>query len=139
MTGLFSRREDPARRSEEGTAAVEAAFILPVLILVIFGATEFGTAIWQWNKMLLAVEQAGRYVMVNHASCGVSCAETQMQAVLSSASVCTTPTAGQTCVTATQSSSGSPLTMTLSANYSFNFFGLATPFTISSQTTVPLD
>jgi len=29
--------------------------------------------------------------------------------------------------------------MTLSANYSFNFFGLAAPFTISSQATVPLD
>jgi len=37
--------------------------------------------------MLLAVEQAGRYVMVNNASCDVTCAETQMQSVLSAASV----------------------------------------------------
>lgn len=115
---------------------------------MIFGASEFGTAVWQWNKMLLAVEQAGRYAMVNNSystnppGCTgtlASCTETQMQNILSGASVCTTPTAGQTCVTALQSTTGSPRTMTLSANYSFNFFGLAAPFTISSQATVPLD
>jgi len=148
MAGFLSRRKNPTRRWDEGAAAVEAAFILPVLILVIFGASEFGTAVWQWNKMLLAVEQAGRYAMVNNSystnppGCTgtlASCTEAQMQNILSGASVCTTPTAGQTCVTALQSTTGSPRTMTLSANYSFNFFGLAAPFTISSQATVPLD
>ena len=126
------------RRWDEGAAAVEAALVLPVLFLAVLGIVEFGMAVWQWNTMLLAVEQAGRYVMVNNSTCDVSCAETQMQAVLSSASVCTTPTAGQVCVSAS-TTAGTPSTMTLSAAYSFNLLSLFTPFTITSQGTVPLD
>jgi hypothetical protein len=84
--------------------------------------------------MLLAVEQAGRYVMVNNSSCDVSCAEAQMQAVLPAASVCTTPSAGQISVCASTSAG----TMTLTTAYSFNLLSLFGPFTITSQGTVPL-
>ena len=129
---------NPKRRWDEGAAAVEAAFVLPVLFLFVLGIVQFGMALWQWNTMLLAVEQAGRYVMVNNSTCGVSCAETQMQAVLSSASVCTTPTSGQMCVSAS-TAAGTPSTMTLSAAYSFSPFAFFQPFTITSQGTVPLD
>jgi Flp pilus assembly protein TadG len=139
MADFLRRLKYPKRRWDDGSTTVEAAFILPVLFLMIFGIIKFGTAFWQWNTMLLAVEQAGRYVMVNNTSCDATCAETQMQAVLSSAAVCTTPTAGQICVTASTDTTSTPNTMTLTANYSFNFFGLAGPFTISSQDTVPLD
>jgi Flp pilus assembly protein TadG len=118
--------------------AIEAALLLPVFFLTLLGIIEFGTASWQWNTMLLAVEQAGRYVMVNNSSCGVSCAETQMQAVLSAASVCTTPSTGQMCVSAS-TTAGTPSTMTLTATYSFSLLALFGPFTITSQGTVPLD
>jgi len=126
------------RRCDDGAAAVEAALVLPVLFLFVLGIVQFGMALWQWNTMLLAVEQAGRYVMINNASCGVSCAETQMQAVLSGASVCTTPTSGQMCVSAS-TTAGTPSTMTLAAAYSFNPLAFFQPFTITSQGTVPLD
>jgi Flp pilus assembly protein TadG len=123
------------RRWDEGAAAVEAAFVLPVLFLFVIGIVEFGMALWQWNTMLLAVEQAGRYVMVNNSTCDVSCAETQMQGVLSTASVCTTPTSGQICVSASTASGA----MTLTAAYNFSPFAFFSPFTITSQGTVPLD
>jgi hypothetical protein len=93
--------------------------------------------LWQWNTMALAVEQAGRYVMVNNASCDTSCAQSQMQAILPTASVCTTPTAGQICVSAS-TSAGTPSTMTLTAAYDFNLLALFGPFTITSEGTVPL-
>jgi len=139
---MLVRWQNPKPRRDEGTAAVEAALIAPVLFFAILGIVEFGTALWQWNTMLLAVEQAGRYVMVNNSSnnnssCDVSCAETQMQAVLSSASVCTTPSAGQICVSAT-TSAGTPSSMTLTTAYSFNLLSLFGPFTITSRGTVPL-
>src|SRR5215471_20094364 len=100
MSFIVKRWRHTSRRWNEGAAAVEAALVLPLLFLFIFGIIVFGMALWQWNTMLLAVEQAGRYVMVNNSTCDVTCAETQMQAVLSSASVCTTPTSGQICVSA---------------------------------------
>src|SRR5881397_627055 len=107
---MMLARRAHRRRGDEGAAAIEAALVLPVLFLFILGIVQFGMALWQWNTMLLAVEQAGRYVMINNSSCGVSCAESQMQAVLSGASVCTTPTSGQMCVSASTTAS----TMTLS-------------------------
>jgi len=134
---MFLRRQNQKVRRDEGAAAIEAALIVPVLFFVIFAIIELGIAFWQWNTMLLAVEQAGRYVMVNNSSCDVSCAETQMQAVLSSASVCTSPTTGQVCVSAS-TSAGTPSTMTLTAAYNFNLLSLFGPFTITSQGTVPL-
>ena len=134
---MFLRRQNQKVRRDEGAAAIEAALIVPVLFFVIFAVIELGIAFWQWNTMLLAVEQAGRYVMVNNSSCDVSCAETQMQAVLSSASVCTSPTTGQVCVSAS-TSAGTPSTMTLTAAYNFNLLSLFGPFTITSQGTVPL-
>src|SRR5215468_4001302 len=137
MVAIVMRPINPKRRWDEGAAAVEAAFVLPVLFLFVLGIIVFGMALWQWNTMLLAVEQAGRYVMVNNTSCDVSCAETQMQAVLSSASVCTSPTTGQVCVSAS-TSAGTPSTMTLTAAYNFNLLSLFGPFTITSQGTVPL-
>jgi len=101
MATIVKRLKNPNRRWDEGAAAIEAAFVLPLLFLFVLGIVQFGNALWQWNTMLLAVEQAGRYVMVNNSTCNASCAETQMQAVLSSAAVCTTPTSGQMCVNAT--------------------------------------
>lgn len=126
------------RGSEEGATAVEAALLLPVFFLALLGIIEFGAAFWQWNTMLLAVEQAGRYVMINYSTCGTGCAETQMQAVLPAAAVCTTPTSGQICVNAS-TTAGTPPTMTLTARYSFNLLALTGPFTITSSGTVPLD
>jgi Flp pilus assembly protein TadG len=133
--------------------AVEAAFILPVLFLLILGIIEFGIAFWQWNTMLRAIEEAGRYAMVNNSSASlpnctaatlVTNTEQEMTNILSGASVCTTPSTGQMCVSASTSADTSVTPnmciMTLTASYSFNFFGiLATPFTISSTGTVPLD
>ena len=135
---MILARRAHRRRGDEGAAAVEAALVLPVLFLFILGIVQFGMALWQWNTMLLAVEQAGRYVMINNASCGVTCAETQMQAVLSGASVCTTPTSGQMCVSAS-TTAGSPSTMTLAAAYNFSPVAFFQPLTITSQGTVPLD
>src|ERR1700746_912308 len=135
---FLTRQNNSRCRWDEGVAAVEAAFILPILFFAILGICEFGTAFGQWNTLLLAVEQAGRYVMVNNTTCDVSCAETQMQAILSSAAVCTTPSSGQICVSAS-TTAGRPSTMTLSAAYGFNLLSLFGPFTMTSQGTVPLD
>ena len=53
------------RRSwDEGAATVETAITLFLLLSLILGIIEFGTALYSYNTMQLAVEQAGRYAML---------------------------------------------------------------------------
>jgi Flp pilus assembly protein TadG len=154
---IAMQRRQPGRGGEEGATAVETAFILSVLLAMIFGVLEFGTTLFQWNTMLLAVEQAGRYVMINNKTAQLqltSDAKTQMKAVLTNATDCTVtngvpvaPTAGNVCVYA-KTTAGTPSTMTLEAIYAYDvigptasLIGLAQsgPFTVTSQATFPLD
>src|SRR5260370_33500956 len=95
------RCERQIRGWDEGAVAVEAAITFSLMLTLIFGVVGFGFALWQSNTMMLAVEQAGRYVMVNNASCNTSCALGQMQTVLTPAPPSPTPTAGHICVSAT--------------------------------------
>ena len=111
---------------------------LSVFLLFILGIVEFGTALYSWNTMQLAVEHAGRYAMVNNTTVTPAIAEAQMQTVLPTAAVCTTPSAGEICVNAS-TAAGSPPTITLTAKYNFNFLALAGSFILTSEATFPLD
>ena len=137
------RKGRPTREWDEGATAVEAAIALSLLFTLVFGIVEFGMALWQWNTMELAVLQAGRYVMVNNITCGTTCAQTQMQGVLASATAqCplpSSPAAGSWYVCATANNAGTPPTMSLSANYGFDVIGFVGPFKVTAQATVPLD
>jgi Flp pilus assembly protein TadG len=148
----------PMRGGEEGSTAIETALILSILLAMIFGVIEFGTTLFQWNTMLLAVEQAGRYVMINNTTAQPSDAKTQMKAVLTNATDCVVtngvviaPSAGNVCVYAKTTAGtppSTPNTMTLEAIYAYDVIGLtgslvglaqSGPFTVMSQATFPLD
>ena len=45
-----------------GTAMVELAIILPLLLFLLFGITELGRALYQQNMLTQAVELGGRYM-----------------------------------------------------------------------------
>ena len=138
---------------DEGAAAVEGAITIAILIAMIFGVIEFGRAAWQWNTVMLAVQEAGRYVMI-HKPCSASCAEGQMQNVLGGASQApeclisggniVSPTSNNMCVYAVSPTAS---TMTLTAIYAYSniivpagvsFGVLSGPFTVSSEATFPL-
>lgn len=133
------RLKTSERGGDAGATAVETALVISVLMLLLFGIIGFGYALWQWNTMMLAVEQAGRYVMINNNACDTGCAISQMQTVLPSASSCVNPNAGQMCVTATTTLATTPPTMTLSSAYNINLIPLIPSFTMATQTVVPLD
>jgi len=142
MMGITIGWKSPRRGWDEGSTAVEAAIVFSLLFTLIFGIVEFGMALWQWNTMELAVLQAGRFAMVNNATITSATAEAQMQAVLTSASIScplpSSPAAGSSYVCATQTA-GTPSTMSLSASYGYSIIGLAGPFKVAAQATVPLD
>jgi len=139
-------RKNRQRGWDEGATAVEAALIISVFVFLIFGILEFGMALWNWNTMVLAVEDAGRYVMVNNATPSATLeanAVSQMQTTLATApgtvsTTCTTPTADQICLSAS-TTAGTPSTMTLTAAYGFKVIGLSPTYTLTSQATFPLD
>jgi Flp pilus assembly protein TadG len=138
------------RGTEEGAAAIETAFIMPVLLLMMIGSVEFGRAFWTYNRMLLAVEEAGRYAMVyaaapsllNSTSCPSvgtvtisNCAVARANTYL--AAYGTTDVS----VSSTQDAA-TPPNLTITATCAFNFILPALlpygPINLTSQVQVPL-
>jgi Flp pilus assembly protein TadG len=159
------RRKCGLRGSEDGATAVEAALVLSAFLVTLLVIIDFAQAFFIWNTLQLVVGQVSRYVIVQNivqngipiSSCDTTCAETALQTAISrwlgvsSASICSTPTAGQYCVNAicnpsSCSSTTSTPTMTLFAQYGFKFIGLDTltgqfigTYTLAGQITVPIN
>lgn len=49
---------------QKGVAAVEFAILLPLLLLIVFGITEFGRALYAYNTLVKATRDAARYAMM---------------------------------------------------------------------------
>jgi Flp pilus assembly protein TadG len=146
-----TRRKCGLRGSEDGATAVEAAFILSIVVLAVLIIIDFGQAFFIWNSLQLVVGQTSRNVIVQNgipggSGCDATCGEAALQnaivnALGSTASICTTPTAGQYCVNATcnpascSSAAATTATMTLSALYGFKFVG---SYILVGQITVPI-
>jgi Flp pilus assembly protein TadG len=147
MSKFKIERRRSRRPHDEGAAAVEAAFTLLWLVLLIFGVTQFGTAFWQLQTMLLALEEAGRYAMVYNAGppanyCDAvtktlaNCVVDRASNILAGYAV-----SGVSFSTTTDTTT-TPHTMTIQGTYTFNFipsdllpYG---PITVSRDITVPL-
>lgn len=55
-------------RSIDGGAAVELAFVLPVLVLILLGMIEFGRLMWTKSNLQYAIEETARYAIANPAA-----------------------------------------------------------------------
>jgi Flp pilus assembly protein TadG len=52
-------------KSEKGTALVEFALVLPVLLLILFGVLDFGKAFNYWNDETHLAAEGARWAVVN--------------------------------------------------------------------------
>jgi len=52
-------------RDRSGSAMIEFAFALPILLLMVLGCIEFGRYYWIRNTLELAVEDAARFATLN--------------------------------------------------------------------------
>jgi Flp pilus assembly protein TadG len=152
-TTAATRRKRGLWGSEDGAAAVEAVLVLPIFVVMLLGIVEFAQLFFYWNTLQLVVGQTSRNVIVQNgippgSGCNATCAEAALQKAIltwlgATASICSTPTAGQYCVNAicnpvscSPTTSIPTPTMTLSALYGFNFVGT---YTLTGQITVPID
>ena len=55
----------PARRNRAGTAAVEFALVMPILLLLLGGLLEFGWAVWSDSALCNAVSQASYHAFLS--------------------------------------------------------------------------
>jgi Flp pilus assembly protein TadG len=85
-------------RNEAGTSFIEFAIAGPVVILALLGCIEFGRYFWIRNTLEYAVEEAGRYAILNK-SASESDIQTQVRNKVmgvnpSTITVAVVPTAG---------------------------------------------
>jgi hypothetical protein len=147
-TAGATRRKREVCGSEGGTTAVEAALVLPILIVVVLVIIDFAWAFFIWNTLQLVVGQASRYVMVQTsipnppgsaseecppAGSAASCAISRLTTLLPDASpnCAGAPAPGQYCVSADCKTTS----CSLSGLYGFNFVGT---YTLIGQITVPI-
>ena len=63
MPAVASRLDrQPPRRRSRGVAAVELALLITPMVLMMFGATEFGRAIYTYNTLDKTVRDAARHL-----------------------------------------------------------------------------
>jgi Flp pilus assembly protein TadG len=70
---------DRRRRSQAGTSVVEMAFVLPVLLLLVFAIGDFGIAFTRWNSLTNAVREGARAGVVFRAPCDAATVTTDIQ------------------------------------------------------------
>ena len=152
----MNSRKRSGHAADAGSAAVEAALIMSALLLAAVGAVETARALWTYNTMLIAVEQAGRYAMMyNHRPPAICVAQTQAaecpalsntplancsawyaQQVLAAYR---TPSIG---VSVAVDTTTSPATVTICASHSFDFIAPHLlpygPLGLMSSVTVPV-
>jgi Flp pilus assembly protein TadG len=140
------------RRSEEGATAVEAALVILVFVLLIFGLVQFAEIFWTWNTMILALGEGGRYAMIYNptnfpngppaSSCSVASPTLAKCAVAQANAALTTYPSLSVTVSCTAGCTGTPATMTLQGTFTFDFVAAQLlpygPITMTQQLTVPL-
>jgi Flp pilus assembly protein TadG len=61
MTRKFNQ-EFAQPTSQRGVAAVELAFILPILLIMLSGVIEYGRALWYYDALAKGARDAARYL-----------------------------------------------------------------------------
>jgi len=57
-----AQKEHPHPLDPSGQSLMELAMVLPLMLLVVFGITEFGRAYYQYNTLSKAIRDGGRYM-----------------------------------------------------------------------------
>lgn len=70
-----------SQRSQRGVAAVEFGLLLPLLVVMIFGTTELGRAIYTYNTLSKTVRDAARHLSQHGAGQATIQAEARCLAV----------------------------------------------------------
>jgi Flp pilus assembly protein TadG len=102
------------RRGERGQSVVEAALVLPLLVIMMAIVVDLGRAFFAYTAVIDAAREGARYGVTNQNStdmCNRAKTEAQDQLLLK----CNNP--GLSCVADTGHGSGTPVRVTVSCNF----------------------
>ena len=116
------------RKNEQGAAAVEFAFVLPILLLLVFGIIEFGLV---FNRYISVTHAAREGVRVYALTDDVLTGETAGEAA--SPDLVTDPI---DCVAVPAVAPSTQVSMTCSTSYNFALFVIAGPLGLNSTATM---
>ena len=125
--------------SEDGTSVVEMAFVLPLLLLLVFAIGDFGIAYTRWNSLTNAVREGARVGVVFRNPCNAAAVTTEIQNTVANFAASSglnggiVTTAGNVC-----GGTGTQLTVTGTAPYNYiamaALAGLAPTINLSART-----
>jgi Flp pilus assembly protein TadG len=107
---MIGRIWNSLRRYDRGSAIIETALVLPILLLVVFGITEWGRALMTTNILNQAAREGARIAAVAADSSG---AVARINQVLTAANV--TPAA----ISVVGPGAGEVITVTVDADFTF--------------------
>ena len=87
MNVYLSQRVEKLRKSEQGSAAVEFALILPVLASILFGAIDFGRMMWFQEVLANATRVGARQATMFEAGNGKAAVHTAVSNALTAGGV----------------------------------------------------
>lgn len=123
------------RKNKVGATTVEMALVFPIFLLFVFGLVEFYRAYWIINSMQLALDNTGRFVMLNEATSDATIISTVKTNLLAQNS-------GNFTVTSTSQASGGVNYKYITVSYNFVFIPAGIlPFgtiNLTRSSTVPL-
>jgi Flp pilus assembly protein TadG len=109
------------RRAESGTSIVEAAIVLPLMLMLMFAITEFGISYTRWNSLTNAVREGARTGVVFRSPCNdgtvITLIETTVSDFADSSGI--DPANITTTVEGACDGTGTPLTVTAIVPYNY--------------------
>jgi Flp pilus assembly protein TadG len=75
------------QRSERGETLIEFAFASVIFFVMIFGAIEFGLAVWEYNLVSDLAQEGARYAIVHGANSGSPKTEAQVASYVQSRAI----------------------------------------------------
>src|ERR1700728_758515 len=70
------------KRSERGSALVEVALILPIVVLFVFGLVQFSTLTFNLNNVAYGATEGARYAVVHGSSSLAPCTAATVQSIV---------------------------------------------------------
>lgn len=119
----------PLSKDDRGNAAVEFAFILPALLMLILGVFQGGILLWTQSALYYSVQTAARCASNNTSTCGTS-SQIKSYAAAASGSNFTASV-----FTVSTPSCGNQVTASYPANVVFPF---TSAITLTAQSCFPL-